>query len=988
MRLKLYFMASVACLALATSQNVMAQDASAKPDVKAAKDEVVVTGTRIRKPNIKSAAPIVTLDKKELEYEGVMNIEEALNRLPQARYDNTQFGAGFDNGGQAKVNLRNLGNQRTLVLMDGERLLPVQAIDLNIIPPALIQRVDVLTGGASSTYGSDAVAGVVNFIMKKNYEGVQLNSNYSFYQDTNNDQAVRSMIGKYPNFPLPPEHVTDGARADFSLAAGRNFDGGKGNVSVFVEYRNQEPVKWGSRDYSACRINGSLTSESCSANSTYTPFGQIFANTGPSAGQSFYINKDGSQSFDSSSNSANYLSNTRKDWNFIRGDKRVTGGLFLNYAVNDHAEIYFNGLIMRDVSIEQQSGASGTGQYGAGGASATIHCNNPYMSASQAQTLCGANAGTSSTVSIDYAVLEQDQGSTPVESQIVNADYRMNGGIKGAIVNGWHYDVNLVTSRVEQTLSDDNEFDAVKLNNAIDAVGVNGNVSCFSGAPGCVPMNIFQSGKVNPAVFPYIYDNLKWTNVVQQQDVTANINGDLTQYGIKSPWADDGVGIAFGSEYRRDSLAVYADQATIDYEGWFSTTGGHYAVKEAYAEAQIPLVNDQPFAKKLSMNLGLRYSKYDNQPKSLPTNKVELLYYPVDDLLLRTSYNEAARAPNISELYSPGGFVNFSGLQDQCSKSNYTAAKLQQCLNTGATQAELAGGVSTIPDCTGSCRTQGGGNPLLVPETAISRTMGFVYTPSQLKGFLLSIDYVDIKLNNYIGYIDPAGSAYPNCMSTGLEYYCRFIHRDPTTGALFGTSTTSGYVAGGTENTNLLRYKGIDIQTDYNFSIGAYGKIDVNMQGTLVGTTGGQDTPLVPFQNCAGYFGYGACWTPQPRWRQNTRLTWNTPWDHASLSMNWRYIGGTALSANSTVPALNGYSGPAGYTYLNKLPQYSYIDLSGSFVPVKNLKAQISINNLFDVRPPIVPSTWVDGTTNNPNTYAGMYDSLGRAIIASLQYNF
>src|SRR5690349_18788502 len=166
-RLKAGLMASIAVSALAFSQGAHAQQADTKADKDNTVDAVIVTGTRIRRPNVQSAAPIVTMDKQELQFQGVMNIEDALNRLPQVRADNNQFGAGFDNGGQAKVNLRRLGNQRTLVLLDGERLLPVQAIDLNIVPVALISRVDVLSGGASSTYGSDAVAGVVNFVLNK-----------------------------------------------------------------------------------------------------------------------------------------------------------------------------------------------------------------------------------------------------------------------------------------------------------------------------------------------------------------------------------------------------------------------------------------------------------------------------------------------------------------------------------------------------------------------------------------------------------------------------------------------------------------------------------------------------------------------------------------------------------------------------------------------------------------------------------------------------
>lgn len=984
-RFKAGLMASIAVSALALSHGAQAQQTQAATGDKATTvDTVVVTGTRIRRPNAQSAAPIVTMDKQELQFQGVMNIEDALNRLPQVRADNNQFGAGFDNGGQAKVNLRRLGNQRTLVLLDGERLLPVQAIDLNIVPVALISRVDVLSGGASSTYGSDAVAGVVNFVLNKKFDGVQVNASYSFFQHTNDDMAVRNLISQYPNFPVPSRHVTDGGRYDINFAAGKNFADGAGNISIFADYRDQKPVKWGARDYSSCRVVATTTALSCLANTQYTPYGRLDITSGQRAGSGYFINKDGSQSFVSNAAANDYASNTRKDWNFIRSDKRFTGGLFANYRFNDALEAYANLLVMRDVSIEQQSGAYGQ--------SLSINCNNPFLSASQAQSLCGTAAGTSALVNADYYLLQEGPGSIPVQNRIVNQDYRFSGGLKGDLFDGWHYDVNFIASRVENTLSDRNEINGDRFARAVNVVNVNGTPTCQSVIDktdtNCVAANIFQANKIDAKVYPYVYDHYRWTNVVEQRDVTINLAGDLGQYGIKSPWANEGVAVAVGGEYRRESLKVLADQATIDYEGWFSTTGGHYGVKEVYGEAQLPIANDLPLINSLVFNTGIRASKYDNQKKELYTSKVEGLYRPVRDLLVRFSYNSAARAPNISELYSPRNF-SYNGT-DPCSSSSLSlpgAATAAQCANTGVTAAQYA--AKSIADCgpQGCRRYAGGGNINLLPEKAITQTLGFVYTPKAIPGLLISVDHVDIKIKDFIGYID-ANVALSNCLTTGLQYYCRFVKRDPVTGRLDGASTTTGFISGGTENTNILNYKAADIQVGYNFSIGQLGRMDLNMVGTLLDSSMGQDSPTTPASDCAGYYGAPTCYAPAPKWAHNLRATWNTPWRNSVLSLNWRYIGDTKLTANSADNAINGGGGPQGYKILTKMKAYSYFDLAASVMVVKDMTARIAITNLLDKSPPVVPSTFVDGTTNNPNTYTGLYDPLGRAVNISLQYNF
>ena len=942
----------------------------APPPVPPAPVEVIVTGTRIRKPNATSASPVTSLDQQELSFEGMFNIEDALNHLPQVRADSTQFQNGSDIDGRAKVNLRNLGWQRTLVLLDGQRLLPVQAIDLNIIPSALVKRVDVLTGGASSTYGSDAVAGVINFVLDKHFDGLQISGSYGAFEHVNDASDIRTAMAQYPNIKVPDKTVWDGGHSDINIAAGKNFADGRGNISLFADYRKQDPVLWSDRDYSACRLADTGTGLGCVVNTLYSEYGSfIVPNPDPTKDPiTYHLAKDGSQTFVTG---GDYAFNTREKFAFLRSDERFTGGLFANYKFNDQAEVYAGYLYMKDTtsSLFYPALVYDT---------AAINCDNPYMSSAQATTLCGASAGTSATVSTDVAYQLNGPGSAALTNEAVNSDYRFSAGVRGDIFDVWHYDVNVVTSQVYTSLSDNNEIDDASFISSLNAVTVGGKVVCASYAtdPSCVPANIFSYHSVDPAFYAWAYRDYKWHSVTSQQDVTANITGDLTGYGVKSPWANDGVAIALGAEYRRDALRNEADQATRDYEGWLSTVGGHYGVVETYGEVQVPLISDKPFVNSLIFNAGYRISKYDNIDKGLPTSKYELLYRPVKDLLLRASFNNAARAPNVSELYGAKYFSVNGSLVDKCAGAT-PAATAAQCAFTGVSASQYG----TITDCDTQCRTYaGGGNPLLRPEEAKTLTYGFVYTPKAVPTLLISVDYYDILINDFIGYLDAVDN-FNKCLNTGLDFYCQYIHRDASTGALNGT----GYVEGGTLNTYRLHNRGIDLQASYSFDIGRWGKIDTSFMGTALSITGGQGTPDQPMTDCAGYFGNPNCYAPEPKWRHNLRATWKTPWRSADVSLNWRHIGHTMFSGNSSDPAVSN-NGCCVSTVITKLPDYDYIDLAATMKLRDNLSVNLSINNLFDLTPPILPSTHVDGTTNNPNTYTGTYDPLGRAILLKFTY--
>lgn len=949
--------------------------------------ELLITGTRIRGPNSTSAAPITTVSAAELKFQGVLNLEEAINQLPQVRADTTQFTNGSDANGRAKINLRNLGDQRTLILLDGERVLPVQATDLNIIPAALVRRVDVLTGGASTTYGSDAVAGVVNFILDKRFDGVRLDASYSVYQHTNDDIAARALIAGFPNVRTPSAHATDGVRKDVSLVAGRTFADGRGNVSLFGGYRVQHPVRWSDRDYSACRViptedNGAAT---CAINTLYTHYSRFQPLTGPAAGQAFYVSRDGSDAFVPASRSAEYGANTRESFNFMRSDERRSAGLFANFTLSPAAELHGGVLYMKDVTNSQFYPYINETGVRSGGFQ--VNCDNPFLSVSQAASLCGSAAGTGLLVATDYTAIMSGPGSLPLRAEAINEDYRISLGLRGVLAGGWRYDVTALTSKVFSSLSDSNQVDTDKLNNALNVVLVSGKPVCaatLSGTdPGCVPANVFRAGGVDQTFYRYAYRDYVWYNDYAQTDVTANLSGDLGAYGVKSPWSDRGVAVAIGGEYRLDVLKQKISQAALAFEGLSPPLRGRQSVYEIYGEVQVPIASDRPLLEKLEIGAGVRYSRYSTSDDMLPTWKYELQYKPVGDLLIRASLNRAARAPNISELYTASAFGTVS-LSDPCAGPTPTAS-LAACRFTGVSAAQY-GKIPTCPDQL--CRTYGGnGNPNLQPEAARTVTVGLVYTPSRAPGLTLSADYYRIAVSGYIGPVQ-ASDVFANCLNTGDDYYCRFVHRAAGTGALYGEGGADGFIAVGAQNTSLLLNQGIDVQASYAVDLDSLGKVAVNLVGSRLIKAGGKGAPDDPLANCAGYFGAPTCYAPQPRWRHDLRVTWRPPWRSAAVSLNWRYLGPTRLAANSDDPAINDGATPYGYGPFTRLEAYSYFDLGASVKLTSALTARLAINNLFDRTPPIVPSPFVDGTTNNPNTYTGFYDPLGRNVQFAFTLDF
>jgi iron complex outermembrane receptor protein len=944
------------------------QDAAPATEAEAETGSITVTGTRIQRPDLTSNSPLTVVGAQEIRLQGATNVESVLNRLPQVTADaNENVSNGSD--GTARVNLRNLGSNRNLVLVNGQRLLPVQATDLNLIPSLLVDRVDVVTGGASAVYGSDAISGVVNFILKQNLNGVRADVQYGFSFHDNNNDAARQIV-QDAGYDRANRNVLDGQRLDLNLAAGKDFADGRGNITAYFGYRNVKPILQADRDVSACAFDPNPTSTGLvcggSSNNQYGLFNPL---SGPGFGTTYVNTKDGNKTWDTYGPAYRY--NTAPLNYFQRSDERYTAGGFAHFEISPAAELYASGMFMDD-HTNSQVAPSALWQ----GDTYTINCNNPLMGAQQGGILCGAAYGTPATQNLFIGYRPVAGNARPRRDDLRHTDYRISGGLRGQIAEGIRYDVNALYSRVLFRENYQNDIDARRANRGLQVVNVNGTPTCTSVVngtdPNCVPLDVFGYGAISQEAFDYIYVPTYTRGLDTEQVYSGNVSADLTSYGVVSPWATRGIGLVLGVEHRRETLKFEADE--VAQSKGTTESQGKFNVSEVYGELEVPVLEDLPFAKSLTLNAGYRLSDYSSQAKKISTYKFEVEYAPVSDIRFRGSYNRAIRAPNISELFAGQQVGNVSA-QDPCSGTR-PEATLEQCVASGVTPAQY-GKILECPSET--CSALGGGNPNLKPEKGDTFTIGTVLTPRFLPRFSLSVDYFNIKVKDYISSV-PTSLAISQCFSTSDPYFCGLFHRDPRSGVLFGRE---GYVVSTNLNTGSLKTSGIDVVGSYMIPTESAGTFALDVTGTWLNELVNEPLPGLGSYDCKGLFG-PTCGQPSPEWRHQARLTWTDAQKIGSLSLNWRYIGATKLSTNTDDPFLTS----GGFSELNrKIKAYSYFDLAGTLKVQEGVVFRAGVNNLLDKDPPVLAQGNLYAFGNG-NTYPGVYDVAGRTLFMGISAEF
>ncbi len=946
-------------------------------------EAVQVTGSLIPRPTLEAMSPVTTLEIEELTYRGMTRLEDLLTTLPQVF---TAQNSTVSNGsvGTATVNLRNMGDSRTLILLDGRRMASGDpwdvSPDLNFIPSALVKRVDVLTGGASAVYGADAVAGVVNFILDRDFTGVRGGVQISGFQHDNRNTLAQQMNATI-GFTYPKGNIWNGGPIDFNFAFGNKFADGKGHAAFYLDYRSTSAITKDQRDYTNCSL-GALSSVTMNGpvcgGSTIIPAGYFLVYDSTFSRFQKYV-LDLNPTTDPTGDQLRPRT-TSDVWNYApynfmqRPDKRWAGGAFMDYDRSRHLTLYGDVMFMTDVTDSQ---IAPSGDFGT---TTQLNCDNPMLSAQQVQLLC-TDMGYGPNDTAFVLVLRRSVESGPRVNHMEHNSLRFSAGARGDINDVWKYDAYALQAEVHAPWSYDNDFDIERLQNALLVTGTRGQPStwrCINDATSCVPWNIFKAGGVTEEALNYLKLKEVENGGTRTRVVSGKVSGDLKAYGAVSPAAVEGVKVAIGAEYRQEFLYVDADSALeqglgAGSGGAIPSLTGVYSVKELFAEGLVPLVQDHRLVKDLGLEAGYRLSHYDTTGSHF-TYKLQASWAPTPDLKFRVGYNRASRSPNVQEMYAPQSLY-LGGGTDICAGATPTAT-LAQCQLMGVTAAQYG----SIPENeAGGYNALSGGNLNLKPEVADTWTGGLVATPRRyVPGFTLALDYFHIKLNDTIGAL-----GYEDIMNgcaAGRIALCAFIHRDQL-GSLW--LTRNGYIETNNQNVGVFLTEGLDVNATYTRPIGELGVVSASVIGSVL-MKNETDTGLYDY-DCAGYFG-NTCRNPLPRWRHLARFSWETT-HGVTLSVGWRLLGHVTIDYASP----NSYLAHPEYVALARanniydIPTTNYLDFGVTWNIRKGIQFVAGCNNVFDKEPPLAPGMIANDAATG---FYGTYDPLGRYIHLGLQFTF
>jgi iron complex outermembrane receptor protein len=1003
-------------------------------------NEIVVTGSRIPQPNLTSAAPVATVSSQEIKLQGATRIEDVLSQLPSA---SAPQGASLPNPstGTAEIDLRYLGAQRTLTLVNGRRMAPgdpnqgsTGAGDVNLIPAPLVKRVEVLTGGASSVYGADAVAGVVNFIMDTDFEGLRLDGQWSIYQHNNNCPGISGgqtacdalndrINAGVPGFDYPKGSVTDGRNIDASASFGAGFDDGRGHVVGYFGYMKQDAVLQAARDYSACNLSGSST-PTCGG-SSFSAEGNFLVTT-PGNGSAFYHRGDNGE-----------LVPDRTRYNYaplnhwVKPDVRYTGGVFAHYDVNSAVRPYLEFMYLDDKQVAQIAPSGNFGN------TFVINCDNPFMSESARAIVCATGNQVSSFLGtfpltpnsggpgtpinfVDqngtsyneafFQVFRRNVEGGPRRANFEHSSYRGVIGTKGDLSDAFSYDAYYQAGRTNYSQVFDSEFSQVRLNRSVNVVldpradsPTFGQPVCRSvldnSDPSCVPYDYF--GTPSAAALNYVNVSGVITGQTNERIADVNLTGQLGKLGIATPWAPEGFGVNVGWEYRKESIELHPDQefATGDLTGQGRSIlpiDGNFHVNELFAEAQLPIV-EHDFIDELSFGAGYRKSWYETgagRKYDTDTYKLSVQFAPVRDIELRGSYNRAVRAPTIFELFTTP-HIALDGSIDLCADHAITATEFGCIAQLQAAGIANPIGFTTPGNPSEQYNGLLGGNPDLLPEVATTKTAGIVLQPRFLPRFALTVDYWNIDLKGAIqgfGADTIMADCVANSTAAAAATSCGLIHRDPG-GSLWlvaAGSPGAGYIVDTPTNSGRIKTDGWDINSAYSQRLGRFGSLSLSFLGTYLSHYKVNNS-IAPTYDCAGFYGTVcsgaavASSSAMPRWRHKLRATLATPLG-LGVSVNWRHVGPVDFEHLSDDAALAG-----DLNQLNsRVKAQNYIDLSLTYSLLDAVNLRAGVNNLFDRIPPIIPTAngACPGASCAGNTYPGTWDYMGRYIYAGVTVDF
>jgi len=952
-------MAALGCAIPAVAQDAAPSDPGTSEESGGIK-EVTVTGTRLRDTGMNTPTPVTVMSAAQLEEVAPGNLAQAIKQLPQFRgnIDATQNNGIGTDAGQSVVNMRGLGANRTLVLLDGRRLVPSTyngTVDINVLPQSLLQRTDVVTGGASSAYGTDAVAGVVNFILDTNFTGLKA--------------SVQGGITGHG----------DGANKQGELTFGTAI-GERAHLIAAVDYYDNDAIEtvrpwmksWGNvNDPTVTTDNNHYIVAPNVGSSIYTPGGLIVSPGTPLNNLQFLPDGSAVPFRLGYGTQRGVQGMSGGDAYDFRRDGALNGGLqsdvvrwnaFSHLSVNltDSVEVWGEAMSGHNRVLSRGFPSVMFGAY-----QATIYADNAYLPASVRQTMQQNNLASFGlsrlSTPADVTVDQLDQSNEMVE---------FAAGVKADLPGDWQLTSYVEHGRNKNELADRNYPRTDRIFLAMDAVvdPATGAITCrvnlVQPGYGCVPINLLGAGRASPNAIAYVTEGIKTAHLTNTQDAfEAAVNGKL----FENFWKPGPIAVAFGVDYRHNTLnqnvidptnptnsptfvAVPRNNPALGIQGipaafagvnsgvQFSIQAnfrGVIDVKEAFGEIQVPLLKEVPFAKDLSLNLAGRWADYTGSG-SIWSYKSGLDWQTADWLRFRGTYSRDVRAANMSERFNAAG--------------------------AGATVTDpFRNNVQTV------FSEIRGGNPLVAPEKADTYAAGFVLQPTFARGLSLSVDWYSINVKGAIGLLGPQNIV--NQCFQGATQICAQIRRDPVTNEINGMDDVF-------LNINAQKVSGVDAEADYQLSFGNGRSLGFRALGSYLDEFSLSNLGARTQQQ-AGTTGN----LPLPRLQLNLGTTYTQ--GPFSAFINERYIGSGRRQWNDNMPALGGqiinddHIASALYTDMN-------LAYSRSGEGSNEWQVYFNVQNVFDRAPPRVPIfSGFNGTTD---TNRALFDVLGRRFVLGFRY--
>lgn len=937
--------------------------------------EITVTGSRIIRQDYEAASPVVSVSAETIKQSGVLNAETFLNTMPQIV---PSFSTGSNNpgNGQAYIDLRGLGSTRNLVLMDGKRLMPGDEnarIDINTIPTAMIERVEVLSGGASAVYGSDAVSGATNFIMRKDFTGIEMEGQFGMSESQDTDTAA------------------------FSVTMGSDLAEGRGNVVVFGVVNDRERLSKGDRAFSEQAVSATSFFPSghlrrASGNSwTQAAQDAMFTSlgaTGPASLTSMAFNDDGTPFavtglanfrtvlgedvdglFVAQNFRPNYSYNFEPWNNLILPQTRVSLGTFGNFTISERAEAYTRLLYTNYSSATQlaPSPAPTGANNSAGGVPGefTIPVTNPFVQ-TNAAVLALANSRTGDNPALN--------GTGASEDLLFRYRFDSNGarqesyerdvtqfvlGARGDIGEKWKYDVYAGYGKFNEQLDQAGNVNVLKVEQLLDAA--DGGAGLCAGG-----FDPFGFGGLSDACADFVGVTAKNTAQIGHNMAEATFSGELFSLPAGS------TSIAVGAFWQEMSYRSLKDEIlrSGDVSGFNAEDNitGRVSNNDLFLEFYAPLLSEVPLVQSLGLTVGYRYSDHSTAGAN-DSYKGELDWRVNDSFRVRTGYQRAVRAPNIADLFSPQNEDN-PEVDDPCNfdspqRNGPNRTQVEAlCIAQGIPAAVLP----TYQQSNAQIDALAGGNPDLAEESADTLTVGFVWQPQFADSLSVSVDYFSIEVDDAITFIDPS-AVVARCFNDRNanpsydpnNFFCSLFGRFAATSEIEDLLEIQNNIGG-------IRTSGVDLQVDYGFDIGAAGNIHLNAVATWMEKFERQELPGDPWIDFAGSIGDD----PGEAYA-DIKAALTTTWSYRDFTtaLRTRYLPSMILEdtviSGSTDPGVNSIV---------------YVDLSTSWQATESLNLRFGVENLTDEDPELYTPDVDSGT--DPSTY----DVIGRRYFVSATYKF